>query len=158
MSSALTLYDASAPLLSQRFTAPSVFPQSGSWSWTTLITTGITGAIRVLGRYSAAGVDPYTVIIGQLVCGNFKLTDRSAARLEMAIVSLRTMNTIGDMLHFGFGVDSVVRNLAATEEGGILVALCAAATEVFHPNHAANILWEMVRTFKTPEKETPSPL
>ena len=158
MSSALTLYDASAPLLSQRFAPTNSFPQSGSWSWVNLIDSGIRGAVKVLSRYSAAGVDQYTVIIGQIVCGNFKLSVRGARRLESAIMELKSMNTIGNMLHFGFGVDSVVRNLAATEEGGILVALCAAATEAYAPNHAADIFWELVRTFKAPEKQTPSPL
>ncbi|KAI9771973.1 MAG: hypothetical protein M1839_002566 [Geoglossum umbratile] len=158
MSSALTLYDASAPLLSQRFTTVGSFPQSGSWSWVGLIDSGVRGAVKVLSRYSAAGVDPYTVIVGQVVCSSFKLTVRSSERLESAIIALKSMNTVGNMLHFGFGVDSVVRNLAATEEGGILVALCAAMTESFHLNHAANILWELVRTFKAPEKQTPSPL
>jgi hypothetical protein len=159
MSSALTLYDASAPLLSRRFTAASPsFPQSGSWNWVGLIDSGVRGAVKVLSRYSAAGVDPYTVIIGQVACSNFKLSIRSAKRLENAIMSLKVVNTIGNMLHFGFGIDSVVRNLAATEEGGILVAICAAATESFATNHAAGILWELVRTFKAPEKQTPSPL
>ena len=158
MSSALTLYDASAPLLSQRFTPTNSFPQSGSWSWVNLIDSGVRGAVKVLSRYSAAGVDQYTVIIGQIVCGNFKLSVRGARRLESAIMELKSMNTIGNMLHFGFGVDSVVRNLATTEEGGILVALCAAATEAYALNHAGDIFWELVRTCKVPEKQTPSPL
>ena len=158
MSSALTLYDASEPLLSRRFTAAGSFPQSGSWSWVNLIDSGIKGAIKLLSRYSAAGVDQYTIIVGQIVCGKFQLSVRGAQRLKTTIMQLSTMNTIGDMLHFGFGVDSVVRNLAATEEGGILVALCAAATEVFTPDRAADIFWELVRTFKAPEKQTPSPL
>jgi hypothetical protein len=96
--------------------------------------------------------------VGQIACSKFKLTVRSSERLESAIMTFKSMNAIGNMLHFGFGVDSVVRNLVATEEGGILVAPCAAATESFHLNHAANILWELVRVFKTPEKQTPLPL
>ena len=158
MSSTLTLYDASEPLLSRRFTAAGSSPQSGSWSWVNLIDSGIKGAIKLLSRYSAAGADQYTIIVGQIVCGKFQLSVRVAQRLKTTIMQLSTMNTIGDMLHFGFGVDSVVRNLAATEEGGILVALCAAATEVFTPDRAADIFWELVRTFKAPEKQTPSPL
>lgn len=159
MSSALTLYDASAPLLSRRFTATSPsFPQSGSWNWVGLIDSGVQGAVKILSRYSAAGVDPYTLIIGQIACSNFKLSTRSAMRLQNAIMDLKSMNSIGNFLHFGFGIDSVVRNLAATEEGGILVALCASATESFATNHAANILWELIRTFKAPEKQRPSQL
>ena len=158
MSSALTLYDASAPLLSQRFTAPTSFPQSGTWSWVNLVDVGVQGAVKVLSRYSAAGVDQWSIIIGQLMCSNFRLSARGAKRLESAIMALKSMNSIGNMLHFGFGVDSVVRNLAATEEGGILVALCAAATEAFTLDHAAEILWELTRTFRAPEKFVPSPL
>ena len=157
MSSSLTLYDASSPLLSQRF-SPSAFPQSGSWSWVGLIDSGVKGAVSVLSRYSAAGVDQYTVVIGQLVCGHFRLSAVGERRIKAAIYSLKAMKTIGNILYFGFGVDSVVRNLAATEEGGILVGLCAAACECFSEDHAANIFWELVRTFKAPEKHTPSPL
>jgi hypothetical protein len=122
--------------------------QSGSWPWVNLINSGVSGVVKVLSRYSAAGVDQYTVVVGQIIWGNFKLNVRGARRLEAAIMELKWMNTIGNMLHFGFGVDSVVRNLAATEEGGILVALCAAATESFLPDHAANIFWELVRISK----------
>src|SRR4051812_36153347 len=99
MSSALTLYDASAPLLSRRFAPTDPFPQSGSWSWVNLIDSGVRGAVKVLARYSAAGVDQYTVIIGQIVCGNFKLSVRGARRLESAIMELKSMSTIGNMLH-----------------------------------------------------------
>lgn len=154
-----TLYDASAPLLSQRFhPSASSFAQTGSWSWVNLIDSGVKGAISVLSRYSAGGVDQYTIIVGQLLCVNFRLSNQAVTRLRNAIMELKSMNTLGDMLHFGFGVDSIVRNLAATVEGGILVALCAAVTEAFHPDHGANIFWELVRSFSPPEKRAPSPM
>jgi hypothetical protein len=157
MSSALTLYDASAPLLSRRFTGASPsFPQSGGWNWVGLLDSGVKGAVKVLSRYSAAGIDPHTLVVGQIACSGFRLTARSEARLRHAIMDLKSMSTIGNMLHIGFGIDSVVRNLATTEEGGILVALCAAAAEAFVEDHAASVLWELVRTFKVPEKQTPA--
>ncbi|KIW13133.1 hypothetical protein PV08_08320 [Exophiala spinifera] len=154
-----TLYDASAPLLSQTFRPSAAsFPQSGSISWVNLIDSGVRGAISVLSRYSAGGVDQYTVVVGQLLCAHFRLNSRAMVRLKDAIMNLKAVTTIGNMLHFGFGVDSIVRNLAATVEGGTLVALCAAATETFHSDQAANILWELVRSFDPPERRTPSPM
>ena len=119
----------------------------------------ITGTIAVLSRFSEGGIDPFTTVVGQLVCQEFKL-GRAGTSLFLGILSrLQCTSTLGDVIHFGFGVDSIVRNLSATTEGGILVILTAALGECYHENQAADILWELVQVYKPASSDgrTPSP-
>jgi hypothetical protein len=119
----------------------------------------VTGAVAVLSRFSEGGVDPFTTIVGQLVCREFKL-GRAGADLFLKILSeLRCYSTMGDVVYFGFGIDSMVRNLSASYEGGVLVLLSAALAECYHENQAANILWELVQAYKPVDSSdrTPSP-
>ena len=159
MSQPLVLHGAASPPLSEHMVAPSSFPQSGQWSWSDLGGKVITGAIAVLSRFSEGGIDPFTTVVGQLVCKEFKL-GRAGTSLFLGILRrLQCTSTLGDVLHFGFGVDSIVRNLSATTEGGILVILTAALGECYHENHAADILWELVQIYKPSgsDDRTPSP-
>ena len=66
------------------------------------------------------------------------------------------MGTIGDIIHFGFGIDSVVRKLVDLDQGRVLVALCAATVECYHKDHAANIAWELVQLNCDLDHFTPS--
>ena len=56
-------------------------------------------------------------------------------------------------------IDSIVRSLSASYEGGVLVVLSAALGECYHENHAANVLWELVQVQKPADStnQTPSP-
>lgn len=93
---------------------------------------------------------------GQIIVRSFRWGKNGRKRFELAIQNLPSMRTIGDIVHFGFGIDSIVRNLCATEEGGILVMLCATAAECYHEDQAANIMLELARAYKTPDQFTPS--
>ena len=119
----------------------------------------VTGAVAVLSRFSEGGIDPFTTVVGQLVCQEFKL-GRAGANLFLRILSrLQCKSTIRDIMHFGFGVDSIVRNLSATSEGEVLIILTAALGEFYYENHAADILWELVQVYKPTSSgdRTPSP-
>ncbi len=119
----------------------------------------VTGAVAVLSRFSQGGIDPFTTVVGQLICQEFKL-GRAGARLYVDILNgLKCQSAMGDVMHLGFGIDSIVRNLSATYEGGILVVLSAALAECYFENHAANILWELVQLYKPSNSgdRTPSP-
>ena len=102
-------------------------------------------------------MDPFTTVVGQLICQEFRL-GRAGANLYVQILDgLRCQSTIGDVMHFGFGVDSIVRNLSATHEGGVLVILSAALAECYFENHAANTLWELVQLYKPANSGDPTP-
>ena len=157
MSRSLTLSDASAPLLARRLNPPGSFPQSGSWSWVDLGKTTVQASIGVLQRYSAADIDTYTLLVGQIVvAGSFLFGSKGRRRVEEAITSLPSMRSLGKIIHFGFGIDSVIRSLATTEEGACLVVLCAAAAECYPEDQAASIMWEMVRCYEAPDSFRPS--
>lgn len=159
MASSLTLRDASsAGLLSSRFDSSGSFQQQGQWSWVDLGKTAVYASLNLLGRYAAADINPYTIAVGQVVAGSFQFSPEGRKRFEQAIMSLPSMQSMGNIVHFGFGVDSVIRNLATTEEGGCLVTLCAAAAECYPEDQVANIMWELVRCYKTPDSLTPSAL
>ena len=113
----------------------------------------------VLSRFSEGGIDPFTTIIGQLVCREFKL-GRDGTHLFIKILDgLTCKSALGNVMHFGFGIDSIVRNLSASYEGGVLVLLCAALAECYYETHAADILWELVQCSKPKDAgdRTPSP-
>lgn len=156
--SSLTLHDASTSLLSKRFDSSGSFQQQGQLSWTDLGKTTVSASLNVLARYSAANVDPYTALVGQGMAGSFAFGPNGKKRFEQAIIDLPSMRSIGDLVHFGFGINSVIRNLTATEEGGSLVALCAAAVECYPEDQAANIMWELVRLYKASDMLKPSAL
>ena len=158
MSQSITLDDASNPLLSRRLISPQSFPQQGVWSWVDLGKTVVNISTNLLRRYSAADIDIYTLLAGQYVAGSFKFGKEGRKRFEQAILTLPSMQSMGNIIHFGFGIDSIIRSLATTEEGGCLVVLCAAAAECFPENHSANIMYEMVRSYQAPDSFMPSAL
>lgn len=148
MSQPIVLHGAGSAPLSERLVKQNSFPQSGTLSWSDLFSKVVTGAVAVLSRFSEGGIDPFTAVVGQLVCQDFKF-GRTGTDLFVKILNgLQYHSTKGDVLHFGFGIDSIVRNLSASYEGGILVILSAALAECYFEDHAANILWELVQAYK----------
>lgn len=116
----------------------------------------IQASVRVLQRLSAADIDTYTILVGQLMAGSFQFGQEGRKRFEKAIMGLRSMQSMGNIVHFGFGIDSVIRNLATTEEGACLAVLCAAAAECYQEEYAASIMWELVRCYGAPNSFVPS--
>ena len=154
----LVLHSASSRPLSQHIAGTGTFQQSGFVSWTDLMNNVVSGAGAVLSRFSQAGVNPFTTIVGQIVCQEFKLGSEGHDLLVRIIDDLIYKSAIGNVMHYGFGIDSIVRNLSATYEGGILVLLCAATSECYSEEHAAKIIWELVQLYQpeTPNEHIPS--
>ena len=160
MSQDLILHGAGSPPLSQHLTSRNEFRQTGVWSWSDLLSKAVRGSAAVLSRFSEGGIDPFTTIIGQMICREFKLGHDGAKLFLDILDSLKCNSTVGDVMHFGFGIDSIVRNLSATYEGGILVILCAALSECYYEHHAAKILFQLVQEYKPKDSSdhTPSPI
>jgi len=66
------------------------------------------------------------------------------------------MGSLGDVIYFGFGATHLIRDLTTTEEGGCLVAICAAPSPCYHEDVAADILHEMALFHKIPNRLAPS--
>jgi hypothetical protein len=133
------------------------FTQQGSVDWISLAQGTATWSIGVLSRFSAAGVDPYTTIAAQVVCkANFQLSHSGRRNVNSALSKLTAFKSFGDALWFGFGTKHLVRTLATTEEGTLVVALCGALAEMYTENARAEILGAIARTTNVPEEFTPS--
>lgn len=113
----------------------------------------VSGSVKVLSRFSAAGIDPATVMIGRMVFRNmFRLGRRGSKRFVQAVSSVSSMRTLGNTLLLGFGINRITRDLSASEEGATLAFLCGAMTECFFKDNAADILRELARTLKASER------
>ena len=57
---------------------------------------------------------------------------------------------------FGFGIKDIVTDLADTEEGLTLVALCAALSTTYDSTFAAQVIREICVLCKAPQSFTPA--
>lgn len=134
------------------------FTNQGSISWTDLASKSIGATVGILSRISAAGVDPYTVVVGQKLGSEFRLTQQGRANIVDALQNLKSFQSLSKYLEFGFGISHLVRVLARTEEGIMCLSLCAALIECYDIAVAGEILLEIVKTSRAPEDLQPSGL
>jgi hypothetical protein len=132
------------------------FSTSGQISWTGLANSAFSTTVGVLSRVSAAGVDPYTVVVGQQLGAQFQLTSAGRWNIQEALNKLQSYRALGVALWFGFGVNHLVRIMGRTEEGQLCLALCASLSECYDITVAAEILIEMVNTSRAPASLRPS--
>ena len=130
--------------------------QKGTIDWHALIKSLFNSSIGLLSRVSAAGVDPYTVIVAQAVGKQFQLTRPGRQRIMQAVDGLKGIQTINSKLWLGLGVDNFVRIISRTEEGIMCLAMCAALSECYYDQVAAEVITEMVRTGSAPGELRPS--
>ena len=142
----------SGPLVSSRTN----FQQQGSVDWVELSGRSVQFSVAVLARLSKAGIDPFTLQVGQAICTNFSLNPTAQGRISDAILALRKFGSYGDIIWFGFGVKQVVTDLAETEEGLTLVALCAALSTTYDSLYGARVLRELCLFCKAPQSFSPA--
>ena len=70
--------------------------------------------------------------------------------------SLKTVGAVGATLEFGFGVEDLIRSMAKSEQGTVVLVLCAALREVYSIDIATEVLLEMARLSEVGEKWMPS--
>src|SRR5579862_3304992 len=133
-----------------------LFPQTGSWNMLDLSKLPVQATLGVLSRYSAARVNPYTAMVGEVLCQNFQLTATGRKNLEKAVGSLKVVGGLGNTLEFGFGMEDVVRAMAKTERGCVCLALCAALKECYSDDIAVEVLLEMARLVNVNGQYMPS--
>ncbi|PMD15478.1 hypothetical protein NA56DRAFT_650176 [Hyaloscypha hepaticicola] len=96
------------------------FAQQGTIDWGNLAQATVTASVEVLSRFSGAGVDPYTIVVGQTISSQFRLSRLGLHRLQSALETLPVISGLGDAIWFGFGIKHVVRSLAQTSESTFL--------------------------------------
>ena len=144
----------SGPLVPQPSSAG--FSQQGQVDWVELSTRSVQFSVAVLARLSRAGIDAYTLQVGRALCLNFALDPIAQEHIADAIFQLKKYSSYGNLIWFGFGVKHVVTDLAETEEGLTLVALCAALTTTYDSTYSARVVRELCVLQKAPQSFTPA--
>ena len=135
---------------------PARFQQQGSIDWVELSGRSVQFSVAVLARLSKAGIDPFTLQVGRAICSNFSLHPNAQDCISTAILGLKKYGSYGDVIWFGFGIKHVVTDLAETEEGLTLVALCAALSTTYDSLYAARVLRQLCCLCKAPQLFTPA--
>ena len=134
----------------------SSFAQQGSVDWVALSGSSVQFSVAVLARLSKAGIDAFTLRFGQAICCNFALEPRAQELVYEAIHKAKKYPSYGDLMWFGFGIKDIVTDLADTEEGLTLVALCAALSTTYDSTFAAQVIRELCVLCKAPQSFTPA--
>ncbi|MCJ1365372.1 hypothetical protein MMC16_004493 [Acarospora aff. strigata] len=134
------------------------FTQQGSLDWVQLANTTFGASVAVLGRLSASGVDPLTLVVGQAVSSKLKFSLTGLNRLQDALHQLKSFSTMGDLVWIGFGVKLIIRKLSETMNGLKCIMLCACISEVHSPDAGGMIMSELAHLYGAPEDLLPSPL
>ncbi len=132
------------------------FTTTGQVDWAGLGRMQLSASVAVLGRLSAAGVEPLTVAVGQAMCSRIPLGVHGEKVLMEAMGKLKAFSSYGDLIWFGVGVRHILRTLVQTSQGASLVALCAALAECHSTPTAALIMFEMSKVLGSPEDLRPS--
>ena len=132
------------------------FAQQGSVDWVALSGSSVQFSVAVLARLSKAGIDAFTLLSGQAICCNFALEPRAQELVSEAIHKAKKYPSYGDLMWFGFGIKDIVTDLADTEEGLTLVALCATLSTTYNSTFAAQVIRELCVLCKAPQSLTPA--
>ncbi|KFY19031.1 hypothetical protein V493_08185 [Pseudogymnoascus sp. VKM F-4281 (FW-2241)] len=123
---------------------PSNFSQQGSVDWVALSGGFLSISYGMLQRLSGSNLDPYTVSIGYVLGGQFRLSRSGKRNVTNALNNMKAYAGFQNVLYFGFGMKHPARKIAMIEQGVTLVALGATLSECFPFDTAAEILSDMV--------------
>lgn len=132
------------------------FSTKGSVDWAGIGRMQFSASVAILGRLSAAGVEPLTVAVGQAMCSRIPLGAHGEKVLMEAMGNLKAFSSFGDVIWFGVGVRHILRTLVQTTQGASLVALCAALAEGYSIPTAALMIFEMSKVLGSPDELRPS--
>lgn len=129
---------------------------SGVVNWDAVLSRSVNLVIGVLARLDKAGISPFTIEVGRILCRNIPLEVSAQFRITHAIFVLTRYGSYGNAMWFGFGIKQVVRDLAESEEGMALVALCSALGTIYEPFFSAQVLREFCKLSGAPRDITPA--
>ncbi len=132
------------------------FQQQGSVDWTALSSNSLHASVQILSRISAAGIDPFTIVMGQAVCGTLVWGAEGRKRFDQALQKCRGLAGYRNILWLGFGIKHVLSILTSTEQGATCAALCSCLAECYGSDLAAEIMLEMTKASKPTTETVPS--
>lgn len=107
----------------------------------------VTCTVGVLGRCAAAGVDPYSVVVGQKIAQGFPLGVQGEKNVQQALSDLNVYSGFANAIYFGFSIRSFVRTLGLTNEGRSLLSICSALSECFPEDFAAEVVHNIILSY-----------
>jgi ankyrin repeat protein len=132
------------------------FQQSGQLDWVSLSKSTFSFGLDVLVRLSRAELDPATIAVSLIIFNRFALNSESQKKIHDALSNLKSFSSYGKLVWFGFGVKSIIKDLADSEHGMACVALCACMTISYDSYFAAGVLRELCKIRGTPPGLFPS--
>lgn len=128
-------------------------PNQGQIDWIALANTTVSASVSFLSRMSSAGVDHFTVAVGQAVASNFRMSPLGMHRLDKAIKNLHYVPGIDEALWLGFGINHIVRSMTQTTEGATCLMLCSALSESRTTLLSARVMYELMNTYSSSSSE-----
>ena len=102
------------------------------------------------------GVDPWTLKVGCYMMQIFNPSFEGLRHIETAIESLKWTSSWDKAIWFGFGHETITRELMTWQQGGMFIGLASALAECYGINYTARVLHEMVLKLQAPPKDRPS--
>ncbi|KAL4885422.1 hypothetical protein BJY04DRAFT_214221 [Aspergillus karnatakaensis] len=132
------------------------FAQQGTVDWTQLARSTVTLSLEVLSRLNQAGVETFTLAVGQAVFSPFLIPPESQRKIQSVLSDLKPFSSYGNILWFGFGIKHVVRLLVESEEGIACVALCGGLAVSYDKFYCAQVLRCLTEHQSAPSHLKPS--
>jgi hypothetical protein len=133
-----------------------VFSQQGTVDWTQLANSSVTFSLSVLSRLSQAGIEPFTLAVGQAIFLRFPLPPETQQKIHTTLAILKPFSSYGNVLWFGFGIKHVARLLAESEQGIACIALCGSLSVSYDKFYCAQVLRSMTQIQCAPGNLSPS--
>lgn len=132
------------------------FSQQGTVDWTQLANSSVTFSLGVLSRLSQAGIEPFTLAVGQAIFLRFPLPPETQQKIHETLANLKPFSSYGNVLWFGFGIKHVARLLAESEQGIACIALCGSLSVSYDKFYCAQVLRSMTQIQSAPGNLSPS--
>lgn len=136
--------------------AVTTFQQQGQVDWIALSNSTFGFTLGVLSRLNKAGVDSFTCSVGKIICKKLALTASGQERVQAVVSRLKGWPSYRNLIWFGFGERHLVHELALTEEGLTLVALCSAVQGTYGEMFGARVFRQLAIELKAPHELSPS--
>ncbi|KAL8934735.1 MAG: hypothetical protein Q9211_005075 [Gyalolechia sp. 1 TL-2023] len=91
-------------------------PNQGQIDWVALANTTVSASVGFLSRISGAGVDPFTIAVGQAVASKFQMSRLGIHRLENAIKNLQYRSVLGEVTGEAYTVADITIGTIARDQ------------------------------------------
>ncbi len=131
------------------------FSNQGTLDWLALAKAPVNISLDVLTRYSKAGVDPSSVMAGQIVCSFIVMTPKAEKEVLEHLRKLPRVAMYGNVAKFGFGLQHVLEDLLQRDGGTSCLALCGCLTHSYDLFFGARVLRSLCERRKMPVELRP---